>query len=67
MHLWVNPGHGYLILQVWDGSGEMPLRRDAGPEAESGRGLLLVDHLAKDWGAYRKKTGKVVWVLIGGP
>ena len=66
VHLWVNPGHGCLTLHVWDGSGEMPLRRDAGPEAESGRGLMLVEHLSKDWGAYRKDGGKVVWVQITG-
>jgi anti-sigma regulatory factor (Ser/Thr protein kinase) len=67
VHLWVSPGDGCLIIQVWDGSSEMPSRREAGPEADSGRGLMLVDHLAKDWGVYGKGTGKVVWVLIGGP
>jgi hypothetical protein len=42
----------------------MPIRRDAGPDAESGRGLLLVNSLGKDWGAYRSANGKVVWVLL---
>jgi hypothetical protein len=43
----------------------MPVRRDADPDSASGRGLLLVEALGKDWGAYRKASGKVVWVLIG--
>ena len=39
---------------------------DPDPDARQmgGRGLLLVEGLGKDWGAYRKASGKVVWVLI---
>jgi hypothetical protein len=42
----------------------MPARRDAGPDAIAGRGLMLVETLGKDWGAYRQAGGKVVWVMI---
>jgi hypothetical protein len=29
---------------------------------------MLVEHLSKDWGAYRKDGGKVVWAqIIGEP
>jgi hypothetical protein len=42
----------------------MPIRQDPGPDEESGRGLLLVEHLSSDWGAYRKADGKVVWALV---
>jgi hypothetical protein len=42
----------------------MPVRQDADPDSASGRGLLLIETLSKDWGAYRKANGKVVWALI---
>jgi hypothetical protein len=49
-----------------DGSDRIPVLRDAQPEAESGRGLLLVDSLSEDWGSYRQArlSGKVVWSVI---
>ena len=54
-----------MVIHVWDASGEMPVRRDADEHDEDGgRGLLLVETLAKDWGAHRKAAGKVVWCLI---
>ena len=53
-----------LVIRVWDGNEEMPVRKDAGVDAESGRGLMLVESLAKEWGAYRKANGKVVWAMI---
>ena len=54
-----------VLIRVWDGNSQMPTRRDAGPDEERGRGLMLVEHLCTEWGAYRKADGKVVWVLIG--
>jgi anti-sigma regulatory factor (Ser/Thr protein kinase) len=53
-----------VLIRVWDGSSQMPVRRDAGPDDESGRGLMLVSHLGSEWGAYRKANGKVVWVIV---
>jgi anti-sigma regulatory factor (Ser/Thr protein kinase) len=55
-----------LVLRVWDGSDEMPVRKDVTPEDEGGRGLVLVANLGQDWGAYRERDGKVVWVVISG-
>ena len=54
-----------LVIRVWDGAEQMPVRRNAGPDSEYGRGLLLVESLSADWGSYRKANGKVVWVMIG--
>jgi hypothetical protein len=59
-------GHVRSVATEWGLAG-LPVRRNSGFDDERGRGLMLVDHLAKDWGAYRGETGKVVWVLIGGP
>jgi anti-sigma regulatory factor (Ser/Thr protein kinase) len=53
-----------LVIEVWDTCDEMPVRQDAGPDEIGGRGLLLVETLGQDWGAYREAGGKVVWVLI---
>jgi anti-anti-sigma factor len=36
------------------------------PEAEAGRGLLLVERLSRAWGVYRPpEGGKVVWCVLG--
>jgi anti-sigma regulatory factor (Ser/Thr protein kinase) len=53
-----------VVVSVWDSSDDMPLRRDARPDQEGGRGLMLVESLGQDWGAYREQTGKVVWVSL---
>ncbi|MFD6989383.1 ATP-binding protein [Streptomyces sp. NPDC059943] len=39
-----------LHLEVWDGSTDLPCLRDAGLDAESGRGLLLVHGLVSELG-----------------
>jgi anti-sigma regulatory factor (Ser/Thr protein kinase) len=36
-------------------------------DAETGRGLLLVDTLATDWGFYRTPGGKVVYFTLACP
>jgi len=54
-----------VLIRVWDGNSQIPARRDAGPDEEDGRGLMLVENLCSEWGACRKADGKVVWVLIG--
>jgi anti-sigma regulatory factor (Ser/Thr protein kinase) len=66
IHLWVTSDRVSMVIHVWDASSEMPVRRlDADElDEEGGRGLLLVETLSKDWGAYRKADGKVVWCLI---
>jgi hypothetical protein len=42
----------------------MPVRHDAGPDEESGRGLMIIDTVSSDRGAYRKDGGKIVWARI---
>jgi anti-sigma regulatory factor (Ser/Thr protein kinase) len=55
-----------ILLRVWDGCQDMPTPQDADVADESGRGLMLVDTLSKDWGCYLLAAGgKVVWCLIG--
>jgi anti-sigma regulatory factor (Ser/Thr protein kinase) len=64
--LWVTSDKASIVIHVWDGSDEMPARRNAMADEEGGRGLMLVETLSKDWGAYREDDGKVVWVQITG-
>lgn len=54
-----------LALEVADPAPAPPRRRDAGPDEENGRGLLLVDAVCKEWGFRTSPAGgKVVWAEI---
>ena len=64
VRLWVTSDKSLLVIHVWDGNDDMPVRRNSAIDEESGRGLMLVETLGSDWGAYRKASGKVVWVTI---
>jgi hypothetical protein len=65
VRIWLASDQASIAIHVWDGDDEMPVRKDVGPDDESGRGLMLVESLGQDWGAYREQNGKVVWVVIG--
>lgn len=54
-----------LYVDVWDRTEATPVRKNPAFDAESGRGLLLVDLLAKQWNIFRPKVGgKVVWAEL---
>jgi anti-sigma regulatory factor (Ser/Thr protein kinase) len=65
IRLWLASDHQRLLIRVWDGTDQMPVRQETSPNSECGRGLLLVESLSADWGSYRKAGGKVVWAMIG--
>jgi MEDS: MEthanogen/methylotroph, DcmR Sensory domain/Histidine kinase-like ATPase domain len=48
-------------IAVHDWNPTLPVLRDAGPTAISGRGLHLVNMLARDWGVEPSPDGKTVW------
>ncbi|WP_436740450.1 ATP-binding protein [Streptomyces sp. BBFR102] len=57
---------GCLRVEVRDFTGRPPRPRTPRPhEATSGRGLLLVEALADDWGVRRHGVGKAVWFELG--
>ena len=56
-----------LRMEVGDGSTRAPLTRHYSAEATTGRGLALVDSLAREWGVEVAHDGKVVWCVIDGP
>ncbi|WP_371592292.1 SpoIIE family protein phosphatase [Streptomyces virginiae] len=52
---------GRIRIEVEDSSSALPRRREAGDWAVSGRGLMLVDRLADEWGVEPRGGGKCVW------
>ncbi|MEV0844423.1 SpoIIE family protein phosphatase [Streptomyces sp. NPDC049954] len=50
-----------LRIEVEDASSVLPRRRPTRPDGVTGRGLLLVDLLADDWGVEGRGNGKCVW------
>ncbi|MFJ1845362.1 ATP-binding protein [Streptomyces sp. NPDC088146] len=63
LQLRLEPVDGVLRVEVHDsGDGEVgPAGADPAPDAEGGRGLLLVAALADKWGVGERNPGKVVW------
>jgi hypothetical protein len=55
-----------VLVQVRDSCPGTPTLRDVDLDSESGRGLMLVDHLSTRWGSYTPHAlvGKVVWALL---
>lgn len=53
-----------LRIEVDDPSTEMPKLRSPGPHEAHGRGILLVDALATQWGTDIHDHGKTVWFEI---
>lgn len=50
--------------EVEDAGADLPLIRPSSAEDESGRGLLLVEHIATRWGCRPSGGGKAVWFDI---
>ena len=58
---------GWVIVEVFDASQQPPLLAHAGPDDESGRGLLLVQALSKEWGYFFAPSGgKVTYFVLTG-
>ncbi|MEU3251915.1 ATP-binding SpoIIE family protein phosphatase [Streptomyces sp. NPDC006997] len=55
-----------LRCEVGDDVPQLPRLRQARATDEGGRGLYLVNRMARRWGATRLSTGKVVWFELNG-
>lgn len=55
---------GLLFIEVEDAGGALPEARDADEQALDGRGLLIVEMLADDWGIEPCGQGKRVWASL---
>ena len=66
VRLWLSAQEGQVLVQVWDGNHELPVRQDVDPAAVGGRGLVLVESLSVQWGSYRlaECSGKAVWAVV---
>jgi anti-sigma regulatory factor (Ser/Thr protein kinase) len=66
VRLWLYADKQRVLVQVWDGDDRLPERQGVDLMAESGRGLLLVESLCGEWGAYvpEGSSGKCVWAYM---
>ena len=51
-------------VEVADGDAQQPAAKRYSLEAGTGRGLGLVDALAREWGVYPSEGGKTVWAEV---
>lgn len=65
LRFWLTSDRFSVLIQVWDGDQHTPVRKDVGPEAEAGRGVLLIEALSAQWGWYTPdgESGKIVWAV----
>jgi anti-sigma regulatory factor (Ser/Thr protein kinase) len=66
--LWLLADQTRVLILVWDASSQPPVpteNSEVNEDAESGRGLLLVQAMSREWDWYLSsgKGGKVVWAL----
>ncbi len=55
---------GQLWVGVSDSDTGPPVHKRYGPEAATGRGLLLVERIARAWGTEVSAAGKIVWFCL---
>ncbi|MDG4800071.1 ATP-binding protein [Micromonospora sp. WMMD980] len=56
-----------ILVEVFDNSTRQPRRLGPDPHRIGGRGLLIVEAMAREWGAHtidEGRPGKVVWAEI---
>jgi hypothetical protein len=66
VRLWLAGDRQTVLIEVWDASDELPVRQEVEPEADGGRGLLLVEAVSAYWGSYVPDGcgGKVTWAVM---
>jgi anti-sigma regulatory factor (Ser/Thr protein kinase) len=65
VRLWLVSGSAQIAILVWDANPQPPVPTQIDDQAETGRGLLLVEAVSEQWGWYTPQdtTGKVVWAV----
>ncbi|MFF5498957.1 ATP-binding protein [Streptomyces aquilus] len=53
-----------IMIEVWDVESRTPVAQSADFDAESGRGLSLVEAVTSRWGSRPAWPGKVVWAEL---
>jgi anti-sigma regulatory factor (Ser/Thr protein kinase) len=62
----VETGSDRVRVEVHDRNPQLPVRKHYSSLSGTGRGLLLVERMAADWGADRTPVGKKVWFELDG-
>jgi anti-sigma regulatory factor (Ser/Thr protein kinase) len=60
----ISCAYGQLHVDVHDTSCSLPVPVDGPPDAETGRGLVIVASLSSSWGYYQTPTGKAVYFTL---
>jgi hypothetical protein len=63
--LWLAAEQTSVLVLVWDGSQSLPVRQEPGNDADSGRGLLLVEAFNTGWGSFTLDGGQGKVVRAG--
>jgi hypothetical protein len=53
-----------VLTMLWDASPTPPTLMQPDDASEGGRGLLIVNALAKEWGWHPGPVGKIIWTLV---
>jgi anti-sigma regulatory factor (Ser/Thr protein kinase) len=63
VRVWLLSDKARVLIVVWDASPRPPARVETDDDAESGRGLLLVEAISSQWGWYptQETGGKATW------
>ena len=67
VRMWMLGDGASVLILIWDATMPAPVRANATPGDEHGRGLTLVDALSVRWGFYHPAEhpgGKVTWALL---
>lgn len=65
VELTVSVDEASVRVDVADGSDAVPVVRPQSVEREDGRGMAIVEALARAWGVERRRSGKSVWFELG--
>lgn len=66
IRMWLLSDKERVLILLWDAHPNPPVRVNASEDAESGRGLILVEALSDRWGSYAHTGpgGKIVWCEV---
>ena len=66
IRMWLLSDKEQVLILLWDAHPNPPVRIDPREDAESGRGLILVEALSDRWGSYAHTGlgGKIVWCEV---
>jgi hypothetical protein len=66
IRIWLRSDGDCVIIEVWDACGEEPQPQEPAPDAESGRGLMLVEALSAYAGVDRLEcaSGKICRAVV---